>query len=91
VSPVNAADSAVRRFEIGGQFTDLTLGTPGQSPGGPKFAIGPGVAFNLKRHLALEASYSVMNVPSCFLIVCSGGRASEFVAGARAEARAKHY
>jgi|CZKF01.1.fsa_nt_gi hypothetical protein len=87
VPPVNAPDAMVRRFEIGGQFTDLTLGGPGQFDV-PKFAIGPGFAFNLNRHLALDASYSIMNPPAGY--VASGGN-SEFVAGVRAEARAKHY
>jgi hypothetical protein len=90
VSPVNAPDTTVRRFEIGGQFTGLTLGSPGEI-NVPKFALGPGFAFNLNRHLALDAYYSVMNLPSCPFTSCSGGRASEFVAGVRAEAREKHY
>jgi hypothetical protein len=92
VSQVNAPDTTVRRFEIGGQFTDLTLGSQYQI-NVPKFAFGPGVAFNLNRHLALDASYSIMNHPAndpdIFWI--EGDRASEFVGGVRAEARAKHY
>lgn len=85
-----ATGNSVRRFEIGGQFTDLTLGEPGQIDL-PKFALGPGVAFNLNRHLALDSSYSVMNPPPCFSTACSGGRESFFVGGARVEARAKQY
>lgn len=86
----DAPDGTVRRFEIGGQFTDLTLGTPGQLDV-PKFAIGPGITFNLNRHLALDASYSMMNLPACLFAPCSGGRESVFIVGARAEAREKHY
>ena len=89
-SPTPAAsDASVRRFEIGGQFTDLILGTQGQY-GVPKFAFGPTFAFNLNRHLAFDASYVVMNTPSCLIGACSGGRASVFVAGARIAARDKY-
>ena len=87
--PVNAPDSNVRRFEIGGQFTDFVLGTPNEY-GVPKFAFGPSAGFNLNRHLALDSSYVSMNTPSG-LFPSSGGRASVFVGGVRAEARAKHY
>jgi len=89
-SPTAAApDASVRRFEIGGQFTDLILGTQGEN-GVPKFAFGPTFAFNLNRHFALDASYVVMNTPSCLFTQCSGGRASVFVAGARIAARDKY-
>lgn len=82
----------MRRFEVGGQFTDLILGTPGEIDV-PKFALGPGFALNLNRHLALDASYSVMSVPACLssFYPCSGGRKSLFIAGARAEARGNRY
>ncbi len=82
-------DASVRRFEIGGQFTDLILGTQGESTV-PKFAFGPTFAFNLNRHLAFDASYLVMNTPSCLFTQCSGGRASVLVAGARIAARDKY-
>ncbi len=85
-----APDVTVRRFEIGGKFTDFTLGTPGQIDV-PKFALGPEFALNLSQHLALDVSYSAMSLPSCFLTTCSGGRESVFIAGARAEARDKRY
>ncbi|MFZ0337245.1 MAG: hypothetical protein WAL45_04380 [Terracidiphilus sp.] len=88
-SPVNVPDSNVRRFEIGGQFTDLILGESNEY-GVPKFAFGPTAGFNLNRHLALDSSYVLMNTPSG-LFPSSGGRASVFVGGVRAEARAKHY
>ena len=86
----DAPDSAVRRFEIGGQYTDFVLGAAGQT-GASLSAFGPGFALNLNRHLALDASYSVMELPSCLFTGCSGGRESVFIAGARAEAREKHY
>jgi hypothetical protein len=84
-------DDAVRRFEIGGQFSDLTLGYHGET-NVPKFALGPEFAFNLNRHLALDASWSVMHPRRCATSwSCSGGLESVFGAGARAEARTKHY
>jgi len=88
-APSPAPDASVRRFEIGGQFTDLILGTQGED-GVPKFAFGPTFAFNPNRHFALDASYVVMNTPSCIFTQCSGGRASVFVAGARIAARDRY-
>lgn len=87
----DAPDGAVRRFEIGGQFSDLTLGYAGEV-NMPRFALGPGFAVNLNRHLALDASYSVMHSKGCAATwSCSGGLESVLGAGVRAEARTKHY
>ena len=88
--PAPAPGAGLRRFEIGGRWTDFTFGSANQT-GVPKFALGPEVALNLNRSLALDASYSVMNLPSCAFAACSGGRQSVFLAGARAEASAKRY
>ncbi len=88
--PASASDTTPRRFEIGGQFTDLVLGTAGQT-GAAESAFGPEFAFNLNRYLAVNASYSVLKLPQCLFPSCTGGRQSTFIGGLRAEAREKHY
>jgi hypothetical protein len=96
--PPQSAEAAVRRFEIGGQAIDMRTGGCFQSPrcDTPQFGIGGGVALNLNSHFALDSDFnvlprSIINDGSFMNGSVDGGRASEFVAGVRAEARAKHY
>ncbi len=62
----------------------------------PQFGVGAGVAFNLNPHFALDSDFNVLPrsiVTDGYFVDGSvvGGRASEFLAGVRAEARGRNY
>ena len=90
--------TSIRRFEIGGQATDLRLGTCFGFKGcsTPQFGLGPAVAFNINPSFALDGELNLLtgvdNVPSYFDDgSITGGRVSELLAGPRFEKRARHY
>jgi len=96
--PPQSAGAGIRRFELGGQAIDMRTGGCFQFPrcDTPQFGLGAGVALNLNSHFALDSGFNVLPrsiVDDGYFVNGSvdGGRASEFVAGVRAEARAKHY
>jgi hypothetical protein len=97
VAPLSATGvgaSGVRRFEIGGQFTDTKLGQCNYQEclSEVQYAMGSGIALNLNRHLALEGLYNVMlGFQTPGVDYSTGGRGSELLFGVRAEARAKRY
>jgi hypothetical protein len=82
----------IRRFEFGGQVADIRTVCAGeQGCPFPQFGLGAGATLNFKPYFALDA---VFNITPGFAHESSatvGGRLSEFLAGARVEARAKHY
>ena len=91
-----APGGAVRRFEIGGQFADTQLAhcsswISGGCPSEVQYAMGPGIAFNMNRHLALDGVYNVMLGFQSPGDTSTGGRESELLFGVRAEVRAKRY
>jgi hypothetical protein len=54
--------------------------------------MGPGIALNLNRHLALDGVFNTMlGFQSPGVDYSTGGRGSELLVGLRAEARAKNY
>ena len=62
----------------------------------PQFGLGPGATLNLNSHFALDANFNIL--PSSIVSdgyfangSVDGGRASEFLTGVRAEARARRY
>jgi hypothetical protein len=97
----NTPDIIFRRIEIGGQATDMRLSTCfGTSAAGtcstPQFAVGPGVALNIKRYLAIDGEFNFLtgvdHAPAYFEDgSVAGGRASELLVGLRLEKRARHY
>jgi hypothetical protein len=100
VAPVlrQSDGTAIRQFELGGQAIDMRTGGCFQFPrcNTPQFGIGAGLAFNLNSHLAFDSGFNVLPrsiVSDGYYVNGSvdGGRASEFLAGVRAEARARNY
>jgi hypothetical protein len=94
--PTPATD--IRRFELGGQAIDMRTGGCFQFPqcNTPQFGLGVGATLNLNSHFAIDSNFNIL--PGSILQdgfdpngSVDGGRASEFLAGGRAEARAKHY
>jgi hypothetical protein len=62
----------------------------------PQFGLGAGVALNLNSHFSLDSGFNILPrsiVEDGYFVNGSvdGGRASEFLAGVRAEARASNY
>ena len=95
--PPQSAGAAVSRFELGGQVIDMRTGGCFQFPrcDTPQFGLGAGAAFNLNSHFALDSGFNILPrsiVDDTYFMNGSveGGRASEFLAGVRAEARARH-
>jgi len=95
-SPTPAAN--IRRFELGGQVIDMRTGGCFQYPrcDTPQFGLGATATLNLNSHFALDSNFNVL--PSSIVEdgystngSVDGGRASEFLAGVRAEARARRY
>jgi len=81
----------MRRFEVGGQatnlnFTDYDAAGPGQQPG-----FGVGVALNLQLSLAVESKLNLTLGTKCPYSPVCGGRAIEFLLGARTEARERRW
>ncbi|HXP10861.1 MAG TPA: outer membrane beta-barrel protein [Acidobacteriaceae bacterium] len=92
-SPVQAADSGLRRFEIGIQTADVRTGCIGSafSCPIPSFALGAGGAMNLNPHFSLDANFLITPQSASYITNTLGGHASELLLGARAEVRARHY
>lgn len=88
-----AQDTSLRRFEIGAQTADLRTGCIGNA--GicylPSFALGGAGAVNINQHFSLDADFLVTPQTSAGSTNPYGGRASELLVGARAEARGRHY
>jgi hypothetical protein len=85
-------DTSLRRFEVGGQIADIRTGCIGlRDCYLPSFGVGLGAAMNLNEHFALDANVNVTPGYSTEQTNFYGGRASEFLLGARGEIRAKHY
>ena len=93
------ADSGLRRFEIGGQATDMGVGNcfgAAVHCGTPHYGLGAGATLNLSQHLAIDSTYNLLPTYDKFRTGFppenpEGGRASEFLIGLRAEVRAKRY
>lgn len=88
----------IRQLELGGQAIDMRTGGCFQFPrcDTPQFGVGAGMALNLNSHFALDSGLNVLprsTVSDGYFENGSvvGGRASEFLAGVRAEARARNY
>src|SRR6202012_4380168 len=92
-SPVQAADSGLRRFGIGIQTADVRTGCIGSafSCPIPSFALGAGGAMNLNPHFSLDANFLITPQSASYITNTLGGHASELLLGARAEVRARHY
>ena len=88
--------SDLPRFEFGlqtAQIRTVCFATPPPSNPCvvPSFALGPSGTWNIKRFLAIDASYLVTPEAGTESSNLWGGRISELLAGVRLEARAKHY
>jgi hypothetical protein len=97
-APGPAPDASIRRFEFGGQATDMRPGTCFGTKGctTPQFGLGPGGAFNINRDLAIDGELNLFpGVDSQAAYFddgsATGGRPIELLAGVRTEKRAKHY
>jgi len=95
-SALNEAN--IRRFEIGGQATDVNLGDcSGFSHCQvPQMAVGSGLAFNVNRYLAIDATFNVLTTFATTHYdfdrgVPAGGRGLELLTGVRSEVRARRY
>ena len=88
-----APDTSLRRFEIGPQTADLRTGCIGSAISCylPSFALGGAGALNINRHFSLDANFLVTPQTSSGSTNLNGGRGSEFLMGARAEARGGRY
>jgi hypothetical protein len=85
------SDASLRRLEVGGQVSDIRTGCIGQTNCYlPSFGLGAGVSLNLNPHFAVDANYNKTPESSGSTNI-TGGHASEFLLGARAEVRATHY
>jgi hypothetical protein len=86
------ADTGLQRFEVGVQTADIRTGCIGQRRCYlPSFGLGVGGTLNLSQHFALDSNYLITPSGNEGSTDVDGGRASELLAGARAEARGKHY
>jgi hypothetical protein len=85
------ADASLRRLEVGGQVADIRTGCIGQPHCSlPSFGLGAGASLNLNPHFAVDANYNKTPESGSSTNI-AGGNASEFLLGARAEVRARHY
>jgi hypothetical protein len=87
------SDASLRRLEVGGQVADIRTGCIGQPRCSlPSSGLGAGASLNLNPNFAVDANFNVTPESSTtgatYLV---GGHASEFLLGARAEVRARHY
>ena len=86
------SDASLRRFEVGGQVADIRTGCIGQPRCSlPSFGLGAGASLNLNSHFVVDANFNVTPESSTGATYLVGGHASEFLLGARAEVRARHY
>jgi hypothetical protein len=91
---VSSVISGFQPLEVGldqAQIRTYCIGTTDSSCELPSFALGPSATWNLKRFLAIDASYMVTPSAGAAASNVFGGRITEFLAGPRLEARAKHY
>jgi hypothetical protein len=91
-------ETGIRRFEVGGQATDLNLGDCNifSHCEVPQMAVGSRVAFNVNRYLAIDAALNVLTTFDSTHYnfdrgVPAGGRGLEFLAGVKGEVRARRY
>jgi hypothetical protein len=93
----DAPSASVRRFELGGQLTDIQLAhcyhvTLGCLLPVPQLAGGPAAALSLNTHLAVDAIYNVFTTYDNYYYASDyGGRGSELLVGVRVQARARRY
>ena len=94
----SAPDTSLRRFEVGGQATDMRLGGCFGEKGclTPQFGLGAGVALNISQHFAIDSSFNLLPSNDTIHVyslngAAQGGHAMEFLAGARAQLRARRY
>lgn len=88
----NAAD--LPRFEIGMNFADIRtdcINAFDTSCELPQFAIGLGASYNLTSHFAIDGDFLETPTVSKSATNHYGGRHTEYMAGLRTEARARHY
>jgi hypothetical protein len=84
--------SSLSRFEIGGQVADIRTDCIGQKNCSlPSFAVGTGASMNLNQHFAIDSTFNITPASSREVTNLTGGRASEFLIGARAGIRARNY
>jgi hypothetical protein len=83
-------DASIRRLDIGWGVSDIRTQCIGQKDCS-SFGLGLGAAMNLNRYFALDANVNVTPGFSNAATNVEGGRASEFLLGARAEMRARNY
>jgi hypothetical protein len=86
-------NTGIRRFELGGQVTDIRticIGHIGICRV-PSFGLGAGVTANLNAHFALDTTVNITPSSSDETTNISGGHALEFLTGVRTEVRAKNY
>lgn len=87
-----SGNTGIQRFEIGVQTADIRtecIGKPNCEI--PSVGLGAGGALNLNPHFSLDASFLTTPASGKGSTNLYGGRASELLAGARVETRAKHY
>jgi Outer membrane protein beta-barrel domain len=82
----------LNRFEVGGQVADIRTGCIGQKNCSfPSFGLGTGASINLNQHFAIDSNFNITPASSNGGTNLTGGRASEFLIGARAGLRARNY
>lgn len=81
---VSAPDTSLRRFEIGGQASDLHSNVGCPLCPRPEFSLGATAAWNVNQYLSVESRFNITpRGPSSNVSVLWGGHASEFLLGAR--------
>lgn len=82
----------ISRFEVGSQTTDIRTGCIGQKECFlPSAGLGLGGVLNVSAHFAIDANWNVTPSSSNGSNNLDGGRATEFLAGVRAEVRSRHF
>jgi hypothetical protein len=92
--PPKADVAELPRFEVGETFADIRtdcINSTDTSCGLPQFAIGVGASYNFTSHFAFDADFAETPTASKVSTNFYGGRHAEFLAGLRAEARARRY
>ena len=97
-NPAAPKETSIRRFEVGGQATDVNLGNCSgfSNCPEPQLALGAGGAFNVNRYLAVDVDVNVLTALDTMHYnfdrgVPAGGRGLELLAGIRGEVRARRY
>lgn len=82
----NTQADELQKFEIGGQFTSLTLGSDATEPG-----LGVRLTYNVNKNLAFEAEGNLFPHDARQRSFRNGGRATEALFGVKIGKRYQHF